>query len=535
MALRFFVAGLGVADVIGRPSLLQRAQATQLISQRRSVAPGDAAGEPNPMLPSPIHLEERARRAMLEAGFHPDFPPEVLQEINAAKPGTAQVSANEPVDLRSLPWSSIDNDHSRDLDQVEYVEKLSDGTTRLLVGIADVDVMVPKGAALDQRAATECTSVYTGVETFPMLPAELSTDLTSLLEAQERLATVTELRIELSGDAEYHAIYPARIRNQAKLAYSTTGAWLEGRAPIPTAIASVPGMVAQIRLQQETATRLRLFRKQHGALAFSSHEATPVLENGAVKDLVVREHNAAEDVIESFMVAANVAMAKYLRDQQRPSIRRVVKTPRRWDRIQAIAAQYGTRLPDVPDPRALAEFLANRQTADPLHFPDLSLAIVKLLGPGEYVVEAPGTEKEGHFGLAVSDYTHSTAPNRRYADLVTQRLLKATAAGRPSPYAIPELTLIASRCTDREDAARKVERLVRKVIAASLLSRRVGERFNSIVTGASPKGTYVRLLDFPAEGRLVRGAQGVDVGDKLSVRLVSVDVDKGFIDLERVS
>jgi VacB/RNase II family 3'-5' exoribonuclease len=356
-----------------------------------------------------------------------------------------------------------------------------------------------------------------------------------LLEAQERLATVTELHIELSGEAEYHAIYPARIRNQAKLAYSTTGAWLEGRAPIPTAIASVPGMEAQIRLQQETAGKLRLFRKQHGALAFSSHEATPVVENGAVKDLTIREHNAAEDIIESFMVAANVAMAKYLRDQQRPSIRRVVKTPKRWDRIQAIAAQYGTRLPDVPDPRALSDFLANRQTADPLHFPDLSLSIIKLLGPGEYAVEAPGREKEGHFGLAVNDYTHSTAPNRRYADLVTQRLLKATVAGHPSPYAIPELTLIASHCTDREDAARKVERLMHKVIAACLLSQRVGEHFNGVITGASPKGTYIRLLDFPAEGRLVHGAQGVDVGDKLSVRLASVDVDKGFIDLERVS
>ncbi len=487
------------------------------------------------MLPSPIHLKERARRAMLEAGFHPDFPPEVLQDISAAKPGTAQVSAPDPVDLRSLLWSSIDSDNSRDLDQVEYVEKLADGTTRLLVGIADVDATVPQGAALDQRAAAECTSVYTGAETFPMLPAELSTDLTSLLEARERPAIVTELHIQLSGEAEYHAIYPARIRNQAKLAYSTTGAWLEGRGPMPTAIASVPGMEAQIRLQMETAARLRLFRKQHGALAFSSHEATPVLENGEVKDLVLREHNAAEDIIESFMVAANVAMAKYLRDQQRASIRRVVKTPRRWDRIQAIAAQYGTRLPDAPDPLTLSEFLAQRQAADPLHFPDLSLSIIKLLGPGEYMVEAPGAEKEGHFGLAVTDYTHSTAPNRRYADLVTQRLLKATAASRPSPYAIPELTLIASRCTDREDAARKVERLMRKVIAACLLSRRVGERFNGIVTGASPKGTYVRLLDFPAEGRLVHGAQGVDVSDKLPIRLVSVNVDKGFIDLERVA
>lgn len=472
---------------------------------------------------------------MLEAGFHPDLPPEALQEISAAKRGTEHAPVSGAVDLRLLLWSSIDNDNSRDLDQVEYVEKLADGTIRLLVGIADVDGTVPKGGALDQRAACECTSVYTGVETFPMLPAELSTDLTSLMEDQERLAMVTELHIQLSGEAEYYANYPARIRNQAKLAYSSTGAWLEGRGPMPAAIASVAGMEAQIRLQMETAAKLRLFRKQHGALAFSSHEATPVLENGEVRDLVVREHNAAEDIIESFMVAANVAMAKYLRDQQRPAIRRVVKTPRRWNRIQAIAAQYGSPLPDSPDPNALSEFLAQRQAADPLHFPDLSLSIVKLLGPGEYMVEAPGAEKESHFGLAVTDYTHSTAPNRRYADLVTQRLLKATAARTPLPYAVQELSLIATRCTDREDAARKVERLMRKVVAASLLSRRIGEHFKGIVTGASPKGTYVRLLDFPAEGRLVHDAQGIDVGDKLSVRLASVEVEKGFIDLERVA
>ncbi len=489
---------------------------------------------------SPIQLKERAMRAMVEAGFHPDFAPEVLREVNAAKREPAPISMSEAVDLRSLPWSSIDNDHSRDLDQVEYVEKLPDGTTRLLVGIADVDALVPKGSTLDHRAGSEGTSVYTGVETFPMLPAELSTDLTSLVQAQERLTLVIEVRIQLSGEAQYHAIYPARVRNQAKLAYSTTAAWLAGRARIPAAIASVPGMETQIRLQQQTAAELRLFRKQHGALVFASHEPTPIVENGAVKAFVLREHNAAEDVIESFMVAANVAMATYLRDQQRPCIRRVVKTPRRWDRIRAIAAQHGTRLPDIPDPRALSEFLAGRQAADPLHFPDLSLAIVKLLGPGEYLVEAPGAEKEGHFGLAVTDYTHSTAPNRRYADLITQRLLKATVVGRavsgpPQPYSVEELTAIATRCTDREDAARKVERLMHKVIAASLLSQQIGERFNGIVTGASPKGTYVRLLDFPAEGRLVHGAQGVDVGDKLSVRLAAVDVDRGFIDFERVS
>ncbi|HWX19729.1 MAG TPA: RNB domain-containing ribonuclease [Candidatus Binatia bacterium] len=478
-------------------------------------------------------LKQRANRAVSEAGFHPGFPPDVLREVSSAKPAGPLASSTEARDLRSLLWSSIDNDESRDLDQVEYVEKSPDGTIRLLVGIADVDSSVTKGSAIDRRAAAESTSVYTGVETFPMLPPELSTERTSLLQEQDRLVLITEVRIVPSGEAEYHEVYPAWLRNAAKLAYSTTGAWLEGGAPVPSAISKAPGMEAQLRLQQETSEKLRGVRKQHGALAFNSVEATPVLENGEVKALAVRQHNPAEDIIESFMVAANVAIAKYLRDHQRVSIRRVVKTPQRWDRIQAVAEQHGTKLPDTPDPRALSNFLAARQAADPLHFPDLSLAIVKLLGPGEYVVEAPGTEKEGHFGLAVTDYTHSTAPNRRYADLITQRLLKAAAADGASPYSPAELALIAAHCTDREDAARKVERLMRKVVAASLLSQRVGEVFDGIVTGASQKGTYVRLLAFPAEGRLIRGTQGIDVGDKLRVRLASVEVDKGFIDFER--
>ena len=292
-------------------------------------------------------------------------------------------------------------------------------------------------------------------------------------------------------------------------------------------------MEAQLRLQQETSENLRGIRKQHGALTFGSLEATPTVENGVVKDLTVRQHNAAEDIIESFMVAANVAIAQYLKEKGSLSIRRVVKTPKRWDRIQAIASPYGVKLGAAPDPRALSDFLEQRKAADPVHFPDLSLSIVKLLGPGEYIVEPPGAEHEGHFGLAVHDYTHSTAPNRRYADLVTQRLLKTKLRGGPAPYAESELTQIAAHCTDREDAARKVERLMRKVAAASLLSGRLGEAFDGIVTGASVKGTWVRLLKFPAEGRVIRGAQGIDVGDGVQVRLVSVDVAKGFIDFER--
>ena len=482
---------------------------------------------------TPIDLKARAHQVMLDAGFQPDFPPEVLQEVARLRQNQAQASDGKARDLRQLLWSSIDNDSSRDLDQVEYVEAAPAGGIRLLVGIADVNGSVPGGSATDRQAARETTSVYTGVATFPMLPLDLSTDLTSLLDEQDRQSVVIELHLQDSGEVDGCEVYPALLRNWAKLAYSSTGAWLEGRGPVPPAVAAVPGMEAQLRLQFETSQRLRGLRKQHGALTFGSREATPVLQAGQVTDLRLTVHTVAEDIIESFMVAANVAMAQFLKAKGALSIRRVVRTPRRWDRIQAIAAQLGTRLPDTPDPRALSDFLDQRKTADPAHFPDLSLSIVKLLGPGEYVASGQGAEDEGHFGLAVSDYTHSTAPNRRYADLVTQRLLQGASAGTPGPYSAADLSQIAAHCTEREDAARKVERLMRKVAAASLLSRRVGEVFDGIITGAAPKGTYVRLLNFPAEGRIVRGLQGIDVGDRVKVRLVGVDVAKGFIDFAR--
>jgi exoribonuclease-2 len=479
---------------------------------------------------------------MLEAGFQPDFPAEVLREVQAfaqkqnTQPGMTSEKFDpqfQPRDLTGLLWSSIDNDNSRDLDQVEYVESSSAGSSRLLVGIAEVDSSVPKGSATDRHAGAESTSVYAGVAMFPMLPDELSTVRTSLVDAQKRLAIVIELHLLESGEVDSHQIYPAWICNRAKLAYGSTGAWLEGRGPIPAAVANTPGIEEQLRMQQTAAERLGGIRKRQGALTFGSVEATPVVENGEIKDLAVRRHTVAEDIIESFMVAANVAMAKFLKENGSLSIRRVVKTPKRWDRIQAIAAQFDVQLPFAPDARSLSDFLEQRKAADPAHFPDLSLSIVKLLGPGEYIVEPPGEEHEGHFGLAVHDYTHATAPNRRYADLVTQRLLKATVARIPGPYSEVELNAIATHCTQREDAARKVERLMRKVAAASLLSQRIGEVFDAIVTGASPKGTYVRLLKFPAEGRVMRGERGIDVGDKVQVRLAAVDVARGFIDFER--
>jgi exoribonuclease II len=490
-------------------------------------------GQHGPMTNPPVDLKARAHQAVVEAGFHPDFPPEVMLEVQALNQAPTGPAPTGVRDLRSLLWSSIDNDQSRDLDQIEYAERLADGSIRLLVGIAEVDALVPKSSATDHQAALEGTSVYTGAATFPMLPAELSTGLTSLLDAQERLSLVAEMRVQDSGEVTGKAVYRAWVRNQAKLTYSATGAWLEGRGPIPPAAASVPEMEAQLQLQRETSERLRGLRKQHGALTFGGIEAVPVVENDNVKDLKLNHHNAAEDIIESFMVAANVAMAQLLRERGALSIRRVVREPRRWDRIREIAEGFGVRLPAGPDSRALSEFLAARQTADPLHFADLSLAVVKLLGPGEYVVESPGTEQAGHFGLAVHDYTHSTAPNRRFADLVTQRLLKAVVAGATAPYSESELRGIAAHCTEREDAAQKVERLMRKVVAASVLKERVGEVFDALVTGAAPKGTYVRLLKFPAEGRVVRGAGGIDVGDAVRVRLISVEVSKGFIDFEK--
>ncbi|HWF19474.1 MAG TPA: RNB domain-containing ribonuclease [Verrucomicrobiae bacterium] len=486
------------------------------------------------MTNTPFDLKARARQAMFDAGFHPDFPPEVLREAQNLKQTSPQISNPPPRDMRELLWSSIDNDSSRDLDQVEYVEKLANGTTRLLVGIADVDASAPKNSATDKRAAMETTSVYTGVTNFPMLPNEFSTDATSLLGDQDRVSLVIELHVKDSGEVACHDVYPALLRNRAKLAYNSTGAWLEGRGPMPEPIARVQGMEAQLRLQAEISQKLRGIRKQRGSLTFGQIEAMPVVENGEVKDLAIVRHNQAEYIIESFMVAANVAMAQHLKEEGVVSIRRVVRTPKRWDRIQSLAQQFGVKLPDVPDPRSLSDFLDQRKAADPDHFPDLSLSVVKLLGPGEYIVERPGAEPNGHFGLAVEDYTHSTAPNRRFADLVTQRLLKATIAHSSLPYSEGELADIAKRCTEREDAARKVERLMRKVIAANLLSRQIGQMFDGIITGATSKGTFVRLLKFPAEGMLVRGAKGVDVGDKVRVKLVGTNAAMGYVDFDRL-
>lgn len=484
--------------------------------------------------PDASDLRPFARRALIDAGFEPDFPQLALKEAEKAR---AEIPTKDPAirDLRSLLWSSIDNVESRDLDQVEWAEKLPNGEIRLLIGIADVDALVPKNSAVDAHAAVNTTSVYTGVETFPMLPLALSADATSLLPGVDRLAVVISLRVSSSGSVAREDVFRALLRNRAKLAYEEVGAWLEDRStPAPDLCAEIPGLQEQLEIQSEASQFLRDARIKNGALSFETIEARPVVENGRVTNLTLVAQNRARDLIESFMVAANGAVADFLHSQNSLSIGRVVREPDRWPRIVEIAKNLGDDLPEKPDALALSSFLERRKKADPAHFADVSLSVVKLLGPGQYEVEKPGEIPAGHFGLSVRDYTHSTAPNRRYIDLIIQRLVKACLAKSPAPYSEAELKAIAARCMTMENAANKVERLMRKVAAASLLASRVGEVFPAIVTGASPKGTFVRLLSMPAEGRVMKGIEGLDVGEKTRVRLISINAERGFIDFERV-
>jgi exoribonuclease-2 len=488
-----------------------------------------------------LDLGAIAHQSMIDAGFMPDAPPAVLSELRTLDQQSAPaVEGPAKRDLKTLLWSSIDDRKSRDLDQVEYAETLANGDVRVLVGIADVDALVRKGSAIDTLAGQNCTSVYTGVRTFPMLPDELSTDLTSLVGGADRSAIVTEMVVDKGGAVKSFDVYPAWLHNYAKLSYEAVGAWLDNNGPMPPEVTAVPRMEEQIRLQLAAAQHLRQLRKEHGALELETIQASPVINSaGQVTELSVVERNSARDLIENFMIAANVAMAQFLEANGTLSIRRVVRTPKYWDRIVEVARDLGEELPGEPDSRALADFLARRKEADPQHFPDLSLSIVKLLGPGEYAVQKPGEstspEQGGHFGLAVHDYTHSTAPNRRFADLVTQRLVKAAIAKGAPPYTEEELTTIAGHCTEREDAARKVERKMRKVGAAMLLQNRVGEEFEAIVTGVTPKGTFARILKPPVDGRIMRGEQGLRVGEKVRVRLLSTDPPRGFIDFGRAN
>ena len=480
-------------------------------------------------------LHRIAREAVRDAGFEPDFPAEVARELEGLKGVGARAGEDAGVkDLRGLLWSSIDNRESRDLDQVEYVERDASGY-RVMVGIADVDAYVGKGSAVDRHAALNTVSVYTPGEVFPMLPPRLSNDLTSLVEGADRLAVVMELCVESGGDVRCESVYRALVHNRAKLDYDSAGAWLEGRGPAPAAFEGVGGLEAQVRLQDEVAGALHELRRRCGALELEREELVPVLdEQGRVVRLEERRNNRAQTIIESLMIAANTSMAELLESKGVPSLRRVVRAPERWPLLIEKAASYGETLPPEPDPRALSDFMSKRRAADPGAYAELSLAVLKMMGPGDYLVEAPGLEQEGHFGLAVHDYTHSTAPNRRFPDLVTQRCLKSAAAGAPAPYAREELEAIAARCNLMESAARKVERRMRKVAAAAMLSAHVGETFEAVVTGVKRTGTFARLLRPPADGRVVKGWRGLDVGDRVRVRLLSTDPDRGFIDFARV-
>jgi exoribonuclease-2 len=484
----------------------------------------------NSNVPIPYDLNAAAFETVSDNGFHPDFPGDVLAELNAL----VTVTAPNAADLRHLLWSSIDNDTSRDLDQIEVAEQLDDGRIRVLVGIADVDSYVCQGSALDAHAKAETTTVYAQVRTFPMLPEKLSTGLTSLLENEDRAAVITEYIVGSNGEVSGVRCYPATVSNKAQLTYNAVGPWLDGTGAAPQKVSASSGLAAQLRLQNTAAQRLLDARHRLGALSFERTETTPVIENGQVTGLLAATKNAAGMLIENLMVAANEAIARTFAQQGISSIRRVVSKPVRWDRIVELAHRAGSALPAQPDVKALNEFLLTRKKADPEHYADLSLSVIKLLGPGEYKLQRPGEDGGGHFSLAAHDYTHSTAPNRRFADLVTQRILKAMCSGSPAPYTDDELNTIAAHCTEREDAARKVERTMQKRIAAVAMAGKVGQTFLAIATGVSEKGTFVRVLDPPMEGRLMQGTDGVDVGDKLEVRLTRTDPARGFIDFAKI-
>ena len=470
-----------------------------------------------------------ARQIMLAAGFEPNFPPATQQQLAdiAAHPPQLTPSAKVP-DLRNLLWSSIDNDTSKDLDQIEVAERLPNGDIKVLIGIADVDAFVPKDTPIDQHAARETTSVYTGVSIFPMLPNALSTGASSLLPDVDRPAVVTEFVVNASGAIGSSNVYRAIVRNKAQLTYNAVGAWLEATAAAPPKVAASPDLQAQLKLQDEAAQALKKLRYEHGALNIDTNEVNAIMLNAQVIDVVKQPKNRATELIEDFMIAANGVVARLLLKVS--SLRRIVKTPAHWDGIVRLAAAQGVTLPAQADSKALNDFLVQRKAADPDHFADLSLAVIKLIGPGEYVLERPGDPEQGHFGLAVQDYTHSTAPNRRFADVVTQRLIKALLDGKPGPYSDTELAAIATNCTAKGDAARKVEREMSKRMSAIAMSHRVGETFDAIVTGVTPKGTFVRVMQPHIEGLLAQGAQGLHVGDKIRAKLTRTDVQRGFID-----
>ncbi|MDD4645518.1 MAG: RNB domain-containing ribonuclease, partial [Bacteroidales bacterium] len=437
-------------------------------------------------------------------------------------------------DLRHLLWCSIDNDDSRDLDQLSVAEPVSDGSVRLLVAIADVDACVPKATAIDDHAKQNTTSVYTAAEVFPILPEKLSTDLTSLNYRCDRLALVVDMVVSDEGAVSGSNVYRAMVRSQAKLDYNSIGAWIEGDEPVPDEVGRVEGLVQTLQLQDQIAQKMRHLRHERGALDFETIESLPVFDGDMIYELREIKRNRARDIIEEFMISSNEVTAGYLSEKKFPSFRRIVREPKRWSRICTIAEEHGFSLPEEPDSKDLQNFMASEKKKDPDGFPDLSLSIIKLLGPGEYAIGFPGESSSGHFGLAVRNYSHSTAPNRRYPDLITHRLLKAAMEGEIMPYGREELEALAMHCTQKENDAKKVERQISKSAAALVLESRIGEQFDAIVTGAAEKGTWVRIMHPHLEGRVVEGYRDLDVGQHIRVELVATDVERGYIDFKQV-
>ncbi|HXB28314.1 MAG TPA: RNB domain-containing ribonuclease [Puia sp.] len=478
-------------------------------------------------------LQRIARSAMQDKGFLIDFPSTVMTTLNSLQETAPKIS--DPVrDLRNLVWCSIDNDDSEDLDQLSVAIPMPSDEVKILVAVADVDSIVNKTSVFEEHANHNTTSVYTSALIFPMLPEKLSTDLTSLKYNADRSSIVVEYVVAMDGTIKNPDIYPAIVHNKAKLAYNSTSAWIEGNGKMPDAIAAVPGLDQNLRLQNEAAKKLKTLRYRNGALNLETIEARPVFQGDNVSSLEEEKMNEAKDIIQEFMICANSVTARFLTSGNFPSIRRVVRVPKRWDRIVQLASEWKFQLPPQPDSTALDQFLLSVKSSDPDQFPDISLSVIKLLGSGEYVVEYPGEKSVGHFGLAIKDYTHSTAPNRRYPDLITQRLLKAALYKNPIPYTNIELEELAGHCTDMEDGARKVERRVEKSTAALLLGGSIGRQFDGIVTGVSDKGTWVRVFNPPVEGKVVSGFEGLDVGDRTRVQLIHTDINHGFIDFKRI-
>lgn len=463
-------------------------------------------------------LDKIVLEAMKERRLLPEFPVAVLREVAALK---ERPLPEKVKDLRSLYFVSIDNDDSKDLDQLTYAEG-----NHIYVAIADVDAYVKHGSAIDNYAKNNTTSIYTPTKMFPMLPLRLSNDLTSLNENVDRAAIVIELEVDERGQSSLVDLGLALVRNHKQLTYHRVSEWLNGILPWPS-----EELKQQLILQDALAQKMLAYRTEQGALRFATTELRAILENGIAVGIKEREETRANRLIENFMIAANVGMTRYFINHNLFVLRRIVRVPKRWDRIVRLARELGTKLPSSPNVQALQEFLLREREKHPEQFHDLSLTIIKLIGRGEYVA----SEKIGHFDLALRDYAHTTAPNRRYPDLIMQRILKGHLEGRSKVISKAELAAIARRCTEKEGDVMKIERRMIKCAAAMVLLKQIGKRFAAIVTGASPKGTWVRLVDPPIEGKLTRNCKGVDVGDRLTVELLRVDVRQGHIDFGKCS